>query len=334
MKLSILILLMALNYSSSCFTQQLKKPIAIIFDSDMGPDYDDVGAIAMLHAYADSGLVSILATVASTRYTGVASVFSVLNTYFNRPNIPIGVPKQGLDLRDFQHWSDSLIARYPHKVKSNEDVPDAVNVYRKILSTQADNSVTIITVGFFTNLSALLQSGADKYSPLSGTALVKKKVKGLVSMAGAFPSGKEFNVEKDAVASQKVFEDWPTPILLSGFEIGRKIKVGVPLIQNENIQNSPVKDVFRISIPKDKNDLAGRMSWDETAVMIAVKGYESFYNLVRGQMIVAADGSNTWTNKQNSKHAYIIEKVPFEQVQTYIEQLISHQPVKVNATKQ
>jgi hypothetical protein len=48
--------------------QKKQKPIAVIFDTDMGPDYDDVGAIALLHAFADSGSVNILATMASTKY--------------------------------------------------------------------------------------------------------------------------------------------------------------------------------------------------------------------------------------------------------------------------
>ena len=73
--------------------QKKIKPIAVIFDSDMGPDYDDVGAITLLHAFADSGYAKILATVASTKYEGVAAVFNVFNTYFNRPGILIGVPK-------------------------------------------------------------------------------------------------------------------------------------------------------------------------------------------------------------------------------------------------
>src|SRR5919205_2237640 len=95
-----------------------QKPVAIIFDSDMGPDYDDVGAIALLHAYADSGQVKILATVASTKYEGVAGVFNVFNTYFRRPHIPIGIPKNnGLTVRDRQHWSDTLLANYPHTIK-------------------------------------------------------------------------------------------------------------------------------------------------------------------------------------------------------------------------
>ena len=42
-----------------CYTmaqaQKNAEPIPVIFDTDMGPDYDDVGAMAVLHAYADSG---------------------------------------------------------------------------------------------------------------------------------------------------------------------------------------------------------------------------------------------------------------------------------------
>ncbi|MDQ3844643.1 MAG: nucleoside hydrolase [Bacteroidota bacterium] len=305
---------------------QKQNPIPIIFDSDMGPDYDDVGAIAMLHAFADSGYVKILATVASTRYEGVAGVFSVLNTYFNRPNLPIGIPKEnGLTLRDWQHWSDSLLANYPHAIKNNNEVPDATEVYRKVLAAQPDNSVTIVTVGFFTNLSNLLKSLPDKYSKLNGEQLVKKKVKQLVSMAGRFPSGKEFNVEKDAAASQYVFTHWPTPVLLSGFEIGMKIKVGLPLMHNEGIQHSPVKDVFRISIPKAKEDSAGRMSWDETAVLVAAKGYAPWYTVKQGTLKVADDGSNTWEDT-GTKHEHLVEKAPVQEVQNLINRLIMHQP--------
>src|SRR5438552_13877489 len=97
---------------------QDKKIKSIIFDTDMGPDYDDVGAITLLHTFADSGYAKILATIASTKYEGVAAVFNVFNTYFNRPDIIIGVPKgKALELKDSQHWTDSLVLKYPHKIK-------------------------------------------------------------------------------------------------------------------------------------------------------------------------------------------------------------------------
>jgi pyrimidine-specific ribonucleoside hydrolase len=316
-----------LIYVVSASAQNDKKPVSIIFDSDMGPDYDDVGAIAMLHAFADSGYSKILATVASTKYEGVAAVFDVFNTYFKRPDILIGVPKgKALELKDFQHWTDTLQLRYPHRIKKNEEVPDATEVYRKVLASQPDKSVVIVTVGFLTNLSSLLQSQPDKYSSLNGKDLVRQKVKQLVCMAGRFPAGSEFNVNRDAAASQNVFNNWEAPVILSGFEIGNKVRTGLPLINNDAIKNSPVKDVFKISIPLDKQDSLGRMSWDETAVLVAIKGYEPWYNLENGKMIVANDGSNTWT-KEPFVHSYLVEAVPPKIVEDIINKLIMHQPV-------
>jgi len=307
---------------------QHKKPVNIIFDSDMGPDYDDTGAITILHALADSGQAKILATMASTKYEGVAGELNVFNTYFNRPNIPVGVPNGfAMDMRDFQHWTDTLLAKYPHKIKGNSEAWDAVKLYRKILASQPDKSVTIVTVGFLTNLSNLLNTKADQYSQLDGKALVAKKVKLLVCMAGKFPSGFEFNVMKDAKASQNVYQNWPTQIILSGFEIGAKIHVGIPLIHNSSIKNDPVKDVFSISIPMAKEDSAGRMSWDETAVFVAIKGYSKYYTLHAGRMKVADDGSDTWDDNGKGQ-VYLVEKVDYKVVQHLIDELIQHQPVR------
>jgi len=49
--------------------QKQPEPVSVIFDTDMGPDYDDVGALTLLHAFADRGEAKILATVSSNRYT-------------------------------------------------------------------------------------------------------------------------------------------------------------------------------------------------------------------------------------------------------------------------
>lgn len=310
--------------------QSAKKttPIPIIFDTDMGPDYDDVGAITLLHAFADEGKATILATIASTNYANVAPVLSVLNTYFNRPAIPIGVPKgRAIGDKDKQHWSDTLVARYPHRIRSNAQAQDAVALYRQILAKQPNQSVTIITVGFLTNLANLLDSKPDPYSNLSGRELVRQKVKHVVSMAGKFPSGREFNVFKDTPASAMVFANWPTPILMSGFEIGEKIHSGLPLIKNKAIQHSPVKDVFAISIPMDKQDKNGRMSWDQTAVLIGVEGYAPYYTVTSGRLTMNADGSNGWDSSVKG-HQYIVEKIPVSQVEKKINGLMQHQPKK------
>ena len=126
-------------------------------------------------------------------------------------------------------------------------------------------------------------------------------------MAGRFPSGREFNLDQDAVSSEKVLKVWPTPILFSGFEIGQKIKTGLPLIHNDKIQHSPVKDVFAICIPMAAEDSAGRMSWDETAVFVAVKGWRNYYDLETGDCLIHSDGSDEWI-KGGEMKAHLIEK--------------------------
>jgi inosine-uridine nucleoside N-ribohydrolase len=326
MRLKVVLFTIFICCAMNAFSQNKPARVNIIFDSDMGPDYDDVGAITILHALADKGQAKILATMASTKYEGVAGVLNVFNTYFNRPDIPVGVPKgDAQDLRDFQHWTDTLLAKYPHKIKTNAEAADAVTLYRKILATQPDNSVTIVTVGFLTNLSNLLNTPADEYSPLTGKELIKRKVKLLVTMGGKFPSGYEFNIMKDAPASKNVYDNWATPVIFSGFEIGVKIKAGLPLIGNAAIKNSPVKDVFKLSIPMAKEDSLGRCSWDETAVLIAIEGNDQWYTLHKGKMTVATDGSNGW-DESGTQEAYIIEKVDYKVVQDIINTLIMHQP--------
>ena len=74
--------------------------------------------------------------------------------------------------------------RYPHDLRSGEDAPEAVGLIRKLLAAQADGSVTIAQVGFFTNLARLLDSPADEHSPLNGHELIAKKVKLLSITAG------------------------------------------------------------------------------------------------------------------------------------------------------
>jgi len=323
----ILLLCAILNMFFGGCVSRVEDRVKIIFDTDLGPDYDDVGALAFLHAMADSGKVEILATVSSNKHELVAPSIEIINSYFNRSEIPIGGPKNGgAALGSSQHWADSIVAKYPHKIGSTSQAPDAVDVYRKILSGQPDRSVTIVTVGFLTNLGNLLNSLPDDNSPLSGKELVQKKVKKLVSMAGRFPKGREFNIYIDSTASKSVFENWPGEVIFTGFEIGWEIRTGLRLIKSP-AQNSPVKDVFRISIPLSAEDKNGRMSWDETAVLIGVYGTEGFFDTRRGTILVNSDGSNGWKDDPSGKQSYVIQKMPVAEMARFIEDRMMHIPV-------
>ena len=323
-----ILVILFLSIPNTFFAQQ--QPVKIIFDTDIAPDYDDVGAMALLHAFADRGEATILATISCNAFETTAPTISILNTYFNRPGIPVGITKKTLPNKDCsQQWAQAIIAKYPHAIHSNDQASEAVALYRKILSAQPDKSVTVVSVGFFTNLAGLLNSAADEYSALSGKELVIQKVKQLVSMAARIDkdgkSGYEFNVMVDAAASQKVFTEWPTPVIISGFEIGEKILTGIRLIHNDAIQNSPVKDAFAVALAKDSNT-AGRNSWDQTAVLVAVRGIAPYFSSRKLNFEVKDDGQNVLV--AGEKFTYLTFKETPEAIAKIIEDLMMHQPVK------
>lgn len=301
----------------------------IIFDTDMAPDYDDVGALAMLHALADSGEAKILATVSSNQCPTCVPCIEVINTYFGRPDIPTGCVKGEAQNRDTWHkglrWTEELPKRYPHNTPSSAESEDATRLYRRILANQPDQSVTIVTVGFLTNVSNLLSSEPDEYSPLYGTELVMKKVKQLVCMAGCIPEGREFNVYCDTKASQHVFDEWPSPILLSDFSIGEKILTGKRLVESGR-KGSPVVDAFSMCLPQD--DPNGRMSWDQTAVLVAVRGAEGYFRTERGRIAVNDDGSNSWEANPEGQHAHLLFDMDKQELTNVIEGLMLHEPKK------
>lgn len=307
------------------------KPASVILDTDIAGDYDDVGAMAMLHAFADRGEANILAVMSCNAFESTVPTISVLNTYFGRPDIPVGVTRKATPNKNCpQQWAEAIIARYPHPLRSNADAEEAVSLYRRILSQQPDHSVTIISIGFFTNLADLLASAPDRHSTLNGKELVRKKVKQLVSMAASLPAGKtsgrEYNVYVDAPSAQQVFAEWDTPFLLSPFEVGEKIHTGIPLIHKTSIRNSPVKDAYAIALAKDKNT-TGRMSWDQTAVLAAISGLQPWFTSRKLNMRIETDGSNTLI--PGEKFIYMELRQP-EALRQEIETLMHHQPKHKN----
>ncbi|GHT56195.1 hypothetical protein FACS189446_8270 [Bacteroidia bacterium] len=334
-KLLITVTVLALTvFSCKQAVETTPAPVSIIFDTDLGPDYDDVGALTILHAMADQGEANILATVASNRYPLTSICIDVINHYYGRPELPIGAPLVGAIQEDGhgEKWTEALAAHFPHRINSMDDVPDAVPVYRRILAGEPDSSVVVVTVGFFTNLANLLQSPPDFYSPLTGKELVARKVKHLVSMAGAMPEGREYNVFVDTIASATVFEQWPTRIIFSNFEIGAKILTGKRLIASD-IQNTPAKEAFTICLRQDNPE--GRESWDESAVLIAVRGTDKYFNTVKGKIKMERDGANSWQDDPNGKHEYLTWKMPVEEVTKEIEDLMMHEkaPLVIKAPK-
>ncbi|MBC7923444.1 MAG: nucleoside hydrolase [Ferruginibacter sp.] len=305
--------------------EPVRGPVSIVLDTDIGPDVDDVGALAMLHALADRGEARILGVMSSNPNQWAAPAIDVVNTYFGRGDLPIGAPRNGgVVIANAYGWNEAIVPHYPHNLDRTDDATDAVVAYRKLLAAQPDRSVTLVTIGFLTNLKNLLASPQDALSSLGGKQLVAKKVKQLVVMGGKYPRGKEFNLEQDPEAAVAVVENWPTPILFSGSEVGEKVFTGSALVRDSTLANSPVREAFRFYLAKDQQP--ARPSWDQTAVLVAVRGHADYFNAVAGQCRMYRDGHNEWTPSPNGPHRYLTFKRPPAEIQAVVEDLMRHPP--------
>lgn len=142
-------------------------------------------------------------------------------------------------------------------------------------------------------------------------------------MAGKFPEGKEFNVELDSAASAYVTAHWPTTIIFSGFEIGEKVLTGAELVQTGH-EDNPVRHIYEFSLAQEK--ASNRMSWDQTAVLVAVRGYQDYYKLRQGHIQINDDGSNTWQDSPQGRHYYLVEKMKVPAVRDTLETLMRYEP--------
>ncbi len=142
-------------------------PVNIIFDSDMDGDCDDVAALALLHVLADRGEATILATIASSRSEFTPQCIDAINTWYGRGDLPIGAPKK-IGIARVSKYTRAVAGRLPHTLKHGTDPEDAVELYRRLLIAAPDHSITIVTVGFHTNLAALLESPANGDNPAVG----------------------------------------------------------------------------------------------------------------------------------------------------------------------
>jgi len=316
------------------------EPVKLIFDTDIAGDCDDVGALAVLHALAEYGEMEILATVVSDRNPNSVLALDAVNTWYGRGQIPIGTTKDPNASRNDAGYANALASEYrrTHDWESADDAPDAVAVMRQALAAQPDideddPGVVMVGVGFQTNFSNLLKSGGCQHSPLDGSQLVRNKVRLWVSMAGRFPSGREYNVHRHTSASQHVYENWPTPIVFSGHEIGHSIMTGqglVTLPHDHLVRRAYERLTWR-------NALSGHYSWDQATVLYAVRGIDggpasNYWNLSSpGTINIDDDGSNTWTDDPQGEHRYKIERKAPSEIAREIEAMMVRPPLTGDA---
>ncbi len=287
-----------------------QRPVKIIFDTDMDSDVDDVGALSMLHSLASSGEADILAVMVSSLNPWSAPTVDVLNTYFGRPDIPIGNVKR-FGVYHPSRYARMLAEEFPQRVGSGEKATEATVLYRQILARQPDNSVVIVTVGDLTNVSRLLASAPDTISALGGEALVAKKVKHLVAMGGRYPVETDArpngNFKPDPASSRHVANHWPTKIIFTGGGVfANAIPTGKIYFEPSQAK-TPMRRAYETFLVGWNRNY--HHSADMIAVYVAVRGPEPFFKLQeQGMNHIFENGTTVWRNEPDDRrHALVNE---------------------------
>jgi inosine-uridine nucleoside N-ribohydrolase len=312
----------------------------VIFDTDIWSDIDDMLALAMLHALHDRGEINLVAVTISMDDKWCASYVDLIDRFYGHPAIPIGIVRNGVTVDSFRRiyptvtwpltrYTETISTRrtktgaftYPHRLGNGSPAPEAVGLLRRTLARQPDGSVVVVQVGYSTNLARLLDSKADGASPLDGRDLVRKKVRLLSVMAGNFGEWKEgervvpkgtpeFNLEVDVPAAQKLFAEWPTPVVASGFEVGLALPYPATSIEHDYwyVAAHPIVDSYRSYAEETKSGWPhDHPTFDLTSVLYAARPDRGYFSLSPpGRITVLPDGGSRFEESAGGSHRYLV----------------------------
>lgn len=291
-------------------------PVPVIFDTDITGDVDDVLALAMLHTLADRKECTLEAVTVSKIHPLNAPFVDAVNTFYGRPDIPIGVTRDA-QKRDSRYLKlvkerDGDQFRYPHDLLKSSDAPDAVTVLRKTLAKAKDRSVVLIQVGLAANLADLIESKPDQISPLNGVELLRRKVRLVSVMAGAFApvNGEkhylEANVRNGITSMQRFAKGWPkdVPVIWSDFLIGIAARYPRESIARDFAyrKHHIVREAYLLHSGPNHD----RPTWDLTSVLYAVRPEEGYFDLSeRGHVTVEKDGFTQFRPVKDGRDRYL-----------------------------
>lgn len=314
-------------------TEAKNSPVKIIVDTDMHTDCDDPGALAVLHALADREECEILAIMSSTKDPYSGPTIDAINTYFGRPDIPIGTIQEGV--YRYSKYTKTIATEFPHDFGMGEGAPDAVSLYRDILEQQPDGSVVIVTVGYLTNISNLLKLPAED-GRLSGMELVKRKVKSWVCMGGNFIGDppkddlklSNVNFQFDAPAAHYAINNWPGNLLFAGREVCSEpsgLAIGENLLHTPT--SNPVRRAYELYFD---GKLKNRHVADLVSVLFAVRGLRDYWDIeTNGYMDIKPDMTFEWKFDMDKGQSYLKKKliggVPNDRyIESVLDKLLVH----------
>ncbi len=310
------------------FTPLKKVKQDIFLDTDIGPDCDDVGAIAVLADYVQrlGATVRAIVNCTSNPYGTIAA--KLLAEHRGLTGIQYGENKQKGILcgEETKRYNFRLAEKFAPEIRPGT-FPDAVTVYRRVLTQCCNKGAIFITIGTYSTLAQLLQSQPDEIIPQSGIALFKQKVSAVVSMACKYPQGREFNIYGDTAAATVFFRLCPVPIFLSDYDVGNTIISGydAPVRQT---QQDPYWEAYQLYLTAGQTNCTKslrRASFDLTAVQFAFEGEGEWFSLSQPEtVVIGEDGTNCFLPDPDGNCRRIQKEKPDEAFAQFYNQILQN----------
>jgi inosine-uridine nucleoside N-ribohydrolase len=308
-----------------------RPPVPIVIETDLCDDVDDAGALAVAHALADAGLVDIRGIGINTSGHWSHSAARVINSYYGRPAIPVGILHPITDAIGPEDYARAISRMHPHAA-TPEAMPEAVTVLREALAGAEDDTVTLVSIGYFGNLVALLDSTPDAVSPLSGSELVRAKVARAVVMGGVFGrravpkhGGEpefETNFVHDRDQTARFLSEWPSPVDLVGWEAAADVVTGRALAAAQG-ELSPIAIAYALHSGRG----TGRASWDLLAVLLAALDLDGLVSWSEpGTAAVDAEARTLWSPAVGGAHRHAIAVAHHEELASFIDDYLGRRP--------
>ncbi|MBQ8813719.1 MAG: nucleoside hydrolase [Lachnospiraceae bacterium] len=280
----------------------------VILETDLCLDVDDVGAIAILCDYVKTLGIKLCGISINVNGPYEAGAADALLSWFDLPPVPICVwdgeiPPCGNESRYLKYLFDSKDEnRY-----ASLNVMEPVEFYRQILSDADDQSVEIISIGFFCNLDKAFRHMPDLFA---------RKVRSVVAMAGSFRERvdyPEFNIREMPNEARQFINAYPGELYFIGFETGDRV------ITDLSDWNPDTANLIYESYRLFTNGSLCRPSWDPVAVDFAVNGTNERYGLSEsGKVTVLESSVCDFQPKKSGKHYYVLFHQTHEEIGAFI----------------
>lgn len=287
---------------------------SVILETDFCADVDDVGALSLLLAGARQyGFGVSGVSVNCVRPESAAAVSAVLASR-GMPQVPLGLAKQfGPDESPYL----ALLARRLSPEASGSLAPLADDeFYRRILEDADDQSLVVISIGFFNVLDRIWRLLPE---------LFERKVETVIAMAGSFyfrPGYHEFNVAHAYPEEATDFiNHYPGRLIFSGFEIGW-----------DTITDLAPKagDADSVTEAYQAYNAAGqgttpswkRQSWDPLTVDFAIHGEGARYRLAPNSAIRLVEGVMEFCENPAANRSFVIQNQDSQTLGQYISEAV------------